>query len=237
MSPRRITAVLLIIAATYLHLQVSLGAPQEREAGPTATLGSLTADQCEPECRPFQHFYCNTFNYYYAQFPNPRQGKESELPDGRTYEQDAFIEFNHFLSALDTECSDKLGTFLCFFYFPFCIPHPDIKVSITPCRSLCEEVISNCADQLKAFNITLEDLQHFNCSHYEYNGCNGPKGGKVYIEEEHLCANDTQTLWPPIFPMVPDAPTKEATESPPTTESAKEAICSSCTGTMISLWL
>ena len=221
------TAILLAIAATCLHLQISAGAPQT--AGPTATMGSLTADpQCGPECRSFQHSYCNSFNYGRARFPNPRQEKESELPNGiKTYEDDAFREFNDFGSLLDTGCSNKLGTLLCFFYFPFCINDPTIQVRILPCRSLCQEVVSDCAEDLEMVfaqqghsNRGWKDLPHFNCTHYTFDGCNGPKGEPVFIEEEGMCANETQAPWPvPVLP--PSTTVKTSPTPPPSTEAPK----------------
>lgn len=248
MSPTSTTAVLLALAATYLHLHFSLGAPQKREAGPSGTASSVVADEeCAPQCRPFHHPYCNSFpNFYFAQFPNPRQSRESDLPKGVTYEQEAVKEFNDFIPLLNTKCSDKLGTLLCFFYFPFCSPY--FPVNIRPCRSLCEEVCSECAEELEAVfaergfpGYGWKDLPQFNCSNYEFDGCNGQKGEKVFIEKQGQCANDTQMPWPlPSVDLIttpnpmtgPKDTTEESTEMPPT-EEITEAICSPCTGTEI----
>ena len=52
---------------------------------------------------------------------------------------EAKSEFNDFIPLLQSGCHEKLGTLLCFIYFPFCdSARPSIR--IYPCNELCEEV-------------------------------------------------------------------------------------------------
>ena len=134
---------------------------------------------------------------------------------------------------MDTQCSDKLGTLLCFIYFPFCsvIPGTTKAFPIFPCLDLCEEVTneeSQCTQELKKANIPGWGA-HFNCSEFMYDK------KPVYInpdEEEEdgemrLCVNHTQVPWfspeptpEPKGPKepVPEEPVTEA-PSPPSPET------------------
>lgn len=179
----------IVLLACLLHN--AAGAPQKRLAlespKPTATMGSLTEDNAPTCVEQFNHPYCRQINGQprNAMFPNPRG----------QYMADAMKEFNDFATLMDKGCSEKLGTLLCFFYFPFCTP--GYSIVIKPCRSLCEEVTRDCAEALTAafaetglYNraIGWKDLPHFNCTGlYE--------GGEVFIEKEGHCANSTQPQW------------------------------------------
>lgn len=198
--------IILLATLTACHLEIALGAPRKR-----VTTVHLVRDEPSTMCVPFQHPYCSTFGYNHTAFPNPRQGSldKIKLTDGPTanYSTNAFKEFAEFAPLMDTGCSHKLGTLLCFFYFPLCNPPAQVEgtlLTIRPCRSLCEEVTRDCAEALRAALAAYgledhgwEELPHFKCSHYEFNGKNGAKGKKVFIEDADLCANGTQALWIP----------------------------------------
>ena len=84
-----------------------------------------------PQCVEFTNHYCNQFeNRSTAYFPNPRGHKTLE---------EAEKEFNDFIPLLQSGCHPKLGTLLCFIYFPFCeSAYPALR--IYPCKEVCEEV-------------------------------------------------------------------------------------------------
>lgn len=97
-----------------------------------------------PECVTFSNHYCSQFNNRTtAYFPNPRGHKTFE---------DADAEFSDFIPLLQSGCHEKLGTLLCFIYFPFCqTAYPSLR--IYPCKEVCEEVhASNCTTFINQFN-------------------------------------------------------------------------------------
>lgn len=172
-------------------------------------------------CRTFQHNYCNSFGYYTTMSPNPRQ-TDLTLASPDLYIADAALEFSHFTRLLDSGCSDKLGTLLCFLYFPFCsiIPDSAAQEVVFPCRSVCEEVTnvnSKCTEEMKKYNISWAD--HFNCSMFQHNG------RPVYIDPSEgtgLCTNDTQMPWgltptPPTTTQGPTDPVEPTTDQLATT--------------------
>lgn len=87
----------------------------------------------QPQCVEFANHYCNQLensNRSTAYFPNPRGHKSFE---------EAEKEFKDFIPLLQSGCHAKLGTLLCFIYFPFCeSAYPALR--IYPCKELCEEV-------------------------------------------------------------------------------------------------
>ena len=90
----------------------------------------------ERQCVNFTHSYCSKFNYSTAVFPNPR---------GHETIEEATQEFADFFALLNTDCDAKLGTLLCFIYFPVCNrdnfdPKKDLVDGFYPCRELCQQV-------------------------------------------------------------------------------------------------
>ena len=90
----------------------------------------------EQRCVNFTHSYCNKFNYSTAIFPNPR---------GHETPEEAASEFVDFIPLLNRDCHPKLGTLLCFIYFPVCnMSNFNSKNSLVdgfyPCQELCQEV-------------------------------------------------------------------------------------------------
>lgn len=89
------------------------------------------------QCVEFTHPYCNTFgSHTTAIFPNPR---------GHETPEEAAKEFADFHTLLSTGCHSKLGTLLCFIYFPVCNkdnfnPEIDLTDGFYPCKELCQEV-------------------------------------------------------------------------------------------------
>lgn len=117
------SAALLLI--TGIFPQAAIGKPMD-EGGIRPPISPTPAT-----CVPFTDHYCNRFeNFNAAFFPNPRGHKTLD---------EAKSEFNDFIPLLQSGCHEKLGTLLCFIYFPFCdSARPSIR--IYPCTELCEEV-------------------------------------------------------------------------------------------------
>lgn len=114
------------------------------------------------ECIRFNYTYCNSqFGYEYGLFPNHR---------GQTAKE-AAEELNHFAQLFYSGCSDKIGVFLCFSYFPLCVPNMGgTEVSsgvqleeVLPCKETCEEVHkSECTEYV--LNVTGGWAEHLSCN-------------------------------------------------------------------------
>lgn len=122
-------ALLLVSVACF---EVTLSMPTTVEGG---VANPLTNNE-DPECveLPEDH-YCTMFDgrARTAYFPNPRGHK--------TFEQ-ANKEFKDFIPLLQSGCHEKLGTLLCFVYFPFCeSAYPSLR--IYPCSETCENITAN----------------------------------------------------------------------------------------------
>ena len=146
---------------------------------PTATLASPVVGgvldinlPSEETCVEFEgayaDHYCTRFNNRRtALFPNPRKHKTIEEADK---------EFRDFIPLLQSGCHEKLGTLLCFMYFPFCQAPgqanlPDFK--IYPCTEVCEDVTapdSQCTAILNSYNVTWNDALQCNRSFYKSMG-------------------------------------------------------------------
>lgn len=156
---RSIMRFVLALTAVILQLALSTGAPSTHRRSYYA--GQRPVDP-EPthQCLNFTHSFCNSAGYSTALFPNNRGQNFSE----------AAAEFAHFQRLLETRCSAKLGTLLCFYYFPFCDqgqwqsattwnqPKP-----ILPCRETCQEARDSCETLLREQG-GLSWPTQFNCS-------------------------------------------------------------------------
>lgn len=129
--------------------------------------------ETQRECTRFEHTYCSDqFGYQYGLFPNHK---------GQTAEE-AAKELNDFAQLFTSECSDKIGVFLCFAYFPLCTPPIDTVLNldgtqlndgpttmqlqeVLPCKETCEEVHkSECTEYV--LNATRSDVwpEHLSCN-------------------------------------------------------------------------
>lgn len=140
--------------------------PEPTEASTASSAPSVRPiiEESERECTRFEHTYCNSqFGYEYGLFPNHK---------GQTAEQ-AATELNHFAQLFNSGCSDKIGVFLCFTYFPLCIPNMDGMQSnggaqlqeVLPCKETCEEVHkSECTEYV--LNATSGEgwAEHLSCN-------------------------------------------------------------------------
>ena len=112
-----------------------------------------------PQCVELRDHYCSeVMNSSKVFFPNPR---------GHETLEEAMSEFNDFIPLLTSGCHEKLGTLLCFIYFPFCTDsYPSWRVY--PCKEVCKEVTDEkgeCTElinQVAGWNDQLQcDLPHY----------------------------------------------------------------------------
>jgi len=152
----------LAVLAVSLQLVLSEGAPATHKDRRSWYGGQITViPETTQNCSIFLHPYCNGIGYSTALFPNRRD----------QYFDAASREFGDFTSLLQSGCSNKLGTLLCFFYFPFCdVSHwqstsldsrNEFK-PIMPCRETCQEVRNKCESTLQAHGFSWPS--HFDCS-------------------------------------------------------------------------
>ena len=141
--------------------------PTEASTASSAPSVRPKIEESTRECTRFEHTYCNSqFEYEYGLFPNHK---------GQTAKE-AATELNHFsqLFNADPKCSDKIGVFLCFTYFPLCTPNVDGTQlvnsgdaqlqEVLPCKETCEEVHkSECTEYV--LNATSGDgwAEHLSC--------------------------------------------------------------------------
>ena len=98
---------------------------------------------------------CDGVGYNNIYLPNFR---------GHTTQSEAAAELDDYLPLIESGCSPVIRQFLCSYYLPFCFTSPLNGVKrLRPCRSLCEQAISNCSVVLaQNSNLTLPDF--LNCS-------------------------------------------------------------------------
>ena len=136
---------------------------KDEKPEPTETSTVSSAQSVRPkiegsrrECTRFNHTYCSSqFGYQYGLFPN-NKGQSAE---------EAAAELNHFAQLFNSGCSDKIGVFLCFTYFPLCTPDTDSGSQlqeVLPCKETCEEVHkSECTEYV--LNATGGWAEHLSC--------------------------------------------------------------------------
>lgn len=124
-----LSAALLLVCVAFFEVTSSM--PTTVEGG---VANPLTGNEDRCVELPEDH-YCSQFigRSKTTYFPNPRGHK--------TYEQ-ANTEFTDFVPLLRSGCHEKLGTLLCFVYFPFCEnAYPSQR--IYPCSEVCDEITAN----------------------------------------------------------------------------------------------
>lgn len=132
----------------------------------------------QEQCVPFHHHYCSKFGYSQTISPNP-------WARDLTLEQ-ATNEFSDFNDLLRRNCSDKLGTFLCFTYFPLCYKQPSAgeRRLILPCKETCEAVHNSECNDLVMGSVG-EWGKHLQCSNFHT---------KTETENGN-CADGQQKVW------------------------------------------
>lgn len=159
MASLRIVVFTVGVFAAALQLDVVISAPSE-EPEPW-TSGQITL-------RPQGKYFSETFSQPYCQCVNPRERAHARFPNRRNqFAKEAESEFADFTrinrNVIESGCSNKIGTLLCFFYFPLSIADDeDFSPEILPCRDLCEEVRRDCEARLIANRFQWP--AHLNCS-------------------------------------------------------------------------
>lgn len=156
----------LIVLAMLLLPSVVLGGSSHHEGVSIQPPTTESLQQRPPpsveqdHCVPFEHHYCSRFGYNYTISPNP-------WARDLTLEQ-AGLEFDDFSRLFDSNCSNKLGTFLCFTYFPLCYEHStggEQRQLVLPCKETCEAVHSS-----KCNDLILDSVgawgNHLQCSNF-----------------------------------------------------------------------
>ena len=156
-------------------------------------------------------YFCEQFNEPYCRCFNPAERTYGLFPNRRNQTaRDAGREFGHFVqdgeNVIKSNCSNKIGTLLCFFYFPL-YDHNIFKFlkqdpQILPCRELCEEVRRDCLDEFVNNGYSWPD--HLDCSEdYFYpwwsgkicvNGTDPVQGYDACISEGHLYTSTPAAL-------------------------------------------
>ena len=116
---------------------------------------ALMAPVCEYPCESVQDDLCRNLDLKYnlTKFPTKRFISQ----------KDALLPFISFSALVQSNCSRKLAPFLCFYYFPPCLPPSEEYcdfIELDPCQNLCEEVKQECEPLLKDYNQTW----NLNCS-------------------------------------------------------------------------
>lgn len=179
----------LVFSAALLLVSVGV-LPKAIHCMPTAPSGdvyhggSVQVVATEPpngQCVAFSNHYCNQFeNRSMAYFPNPRG---HQTPDA------AAAEFNDFIPLLKSSCHPKLGTLLCFMYFPLCTSdYPDLK--IYPCKETCQEVHnSQCTKFLNDNGIEWNNQLQCNKPHFKSGGLCANGIAPVYPGKSMICTD------------------------------------------------
>ncbi|XP_006000469.1 frizzled-6 [Latimeria chalumnae] len=93
-------------------------------------------------CEPITVPRCLGMSYNMTFFPN-MMGH---------YDQDAAaVKMEPFFPLMNLHCSPEVHTFLCKAFIPVCTDHDCV---VQPCRSLCEQVYSDCQNLIHTFGIT-----------------------------------------------------------------------------------
>ena len=164
---------LLILATLFLHNTESMPSFQRRQV-PNDGPSGVFAIPDEEQCVPFEHYYCTKFGYNTTTFPNIR--------DHETVGE-AAAEFENFIPLLTANCSSKIGTLLCFVYFPYC--DPETGFIIQPCEQTCIEAHTDeCTAIVNQVGGWAGHLQ-----------CNLTVNEEERVYKKETCANGTQPVW------------------------------------------
>ena len=147
----RVLAVSVFAAVLQFHIVTSASLERREFFAGQLTLPPEPEHSCESYVQPYCHCF-NPNDRKHALFPNPRRQNAAE----------AQTEFRDFVNITKSNCSNKIGGLLCFFYFPFCssnIADPEV---LLPCREDCEEVRRECEDEFVSRGFPWPE--HLTCS-------------------------------------------------------------------------
>ncbi len=198
-------------------------APLSRQSRQTPGRVDPTGQDTGSQCQNFTYAYCNRMGtsgtpYSKAWFPNGR---------GQTLVNCALGEIADFVNYPSVRnCSELLGTLLCFYYFPWC----DGDFKVLPCRSVCEQVRDECRPIFAS--LTLPWPEHLDCT--------DTRKFPIYLDDNRSliqCAKG-----PPSTPVTPPIiTTKEPLALGGTVIICRSELCVACTShkfanTTLSAW-
>ena len=200
MSVSIVLLALCTLAASLLEVSLSIPMPPEDEF------------TCIPANFPSEHV-CGTLfpNLTSIMSPNPNQinGRQNTLFSGfspELYFNNSLAEFENFRSLLTgkDQCSNKIATLLCFFYFPSCSEvgygSEKKRYTVFPCRTLCEEVTALDSECTRTIPKTWGPF--FQGCNYTYGEDENGHTRQVYSEKS--CANGTHLSYYDIKHPVKD---------------------------------
>ena len=153
-------SLILSLSVTLFFVSSLVGAKLQTEIELTTDVHQRPPPTNEQEqCVPFHHYYCSKFGYNQTISPNP-------WARDLTLEQ-ATREFSDFADLLRRNCSEKLGTFLCFTYFPLCYRQPlaGARKLVLPCRETCDIVHNSECNSLVLGSVG-EWGKHLQCTNF-----------------------------------------------------------------------
>ncbi|CAB0003610.1 unnamed protein product [Nesidiocoris tenuis] len=116
----------------------------------------VAGHKCEPITIPM----CRELGYNFTVMPNFAGHEDQNLAER---------ELKNFMPLVHYNCSSHLRFFLCSVFVPFCSEH--VVGAIPSCRSLCEEVQTDCQPVMESFHFTWP--AQFNCSKFPAGDKNG----------------------------------------------------------------
>ena len=198
-----VVRVVLVITATGLQSTYSVPTPQT-----DACEGEqITIQPNDDKCFQLPQNIADYCNYTHTVLPNTR---------GHKTVKEALSEFNEFARLLHSNCSEYLGTLLCFHYFPFSncsvnssVPTGSSKIQIYPCRATCEAA-KNPACTAFIYSRGFYWAEHLDCSRTEFDvslqNCAYGPNTRTYCQ--------TPPCLPPIMPTSPTVPMTKPTKKP-----------------------
>ena len=141
-------------------------------------MGTCRSIEAVPLCR----------NLGYDNFSLPNQRGHSTIEEMNS-------ELNDFLYFVQSECSNSILHFLCYYFAPPCTDEHS-QLGVQPCRELCEYTRDNC---LKAFDgLGISWPQPMDCSNFLYknetDACSGPSDpATLVIPESAVAGQDAAT--------------------------------------------
>lgn len=152
-------------------------------------------DSCSGPFDPAATQYCSVLEPYLM------NNSLIALPNERGHQNQAEVnsELTAYAPLIRISCSGAILEFLCSYYLPLCFEVPQAAqiVRLKPCRSLCEEVYDNCADDLEINGYPWPE--HLNCSAYfpEENCYSPPEDPSNIMLPEYIPGIGTITPPPP----------------------------------------